>query len=263
MVGHAGYYGLSRHAPPDQEELEHMHNLDEEVVNDMLEHAGYDGPTIPVSFKTEIELWMDFFDAPEVHKRVVLRDVVRVVFEAADTDADDSITFIELVEWVEGQKVGMENVSEAFLKYDDDEFGLGGYGYSDELSFGEFKRLLLGEGLITVNEGEGEGEGRLLIQSSLLDVVAKEFFKKADADDDGEITKAEVGEVLKSYQLVSDTSLEESFAKIDTDGNGTISLDEFKAFLLDEGVLEVTPTPPQSESKSVFGSLFGWGSGQE
>jgi hypothetical protein len=235
-----------------------MHNLDEEVVNDMLEHAGYDGPTIPVSFKTEIELWMDFFDAPEVHKRVVLRDVVRVVFEAADTDADDSITFIELVEWVETQKVGMDiDVSEAFFKYDGHEVGAG-YGYSDDLSFGEFKRLLLGEGLITV-----KGEGRLLIQSSLLDVVAKEFFKKADADDDGEITKAEVGEVLKSYQLVSDTSLEESFAKIDTDGNGTISLDEFKAFLLDEGVLEVTPTPPQSESKSVFGSLFGWGSGQE
>ena len=245
----------------EMEDLEHIHHLDEEIVNGMLEHAGYDGPTIPVSFKKEIELWIEFFDAPEVHKRVVLRDVVAVVFEAADTDADGSITFTELVEWVETQKVGMDiDVSEAFFKYDGDVVGAG-FGHSDDLSFGEFKQLLLGEGLITVKEGEGEG--RLLIQSSLLDVVAKEFFKKADADDDGEITKAEVGEVLKSYQLVSDTSLEESFAKIDTDGNGTISLDEFKAFLLDEGVLEVAPTPPQSESKSVFGSLFGWGSGQE
>eukprot|EP01043_Picozoa_sp_COSAG02_P050238 COSAG02_NODE_5141_length_4595_cov_1.739991_3_plen_260_part_00 len=228
--------------------------LDEEIVNDFLRQKGYDGEPLSVCFKTDVELWTHFFDSQEVHKRVVLRDVVGVIFEAADADADGSITFGELVDWVKTQKISsIDDVSQVFFKYDSDEFGGGGYGYSEDLSFGEFKQLLLGEGLIAVNDEAG-AEGRLQIQESLLGLVAQKVFDRADTDDDGTISKTEVAEVMKTYQLVANESVDESFAKVDRDQDGTISYEEFKTFLLNEGVLELAP--PQEE-KSLFASLFG------
>lgn len=227
--------------------------LDEEIVNDMLRQKGYEGGPISVSFKTDVQLWTHFFETQEVHTRVVLRDIVGVIFEAADTDADGSITFEELHDWVQTHKVdSIDNLSEVFFKYDSDEFGAGGYGYSEELSFGEFKQLLLGEGLIVVSHEAGEG--RLQIQESLLDVAAKTIFGHADTDNDSTISKAEVVEVIKTYQVVANDSIDTIFAKVDSDQDGTVSYEEFKTLLLDEGVLELAPP---LEEKGIFAMLFG------
>eukprot|EP01043_Picozoa_sp_COSAG02_P029766 COSAG02_NODE_1867_length_10594_cov_221.941591_2_plen_251_part_00 len=244
MVG----YGATRNARTQ------FNPLDEEIVNDLLRQKGYDQEPLSVCFKTDVELWTHFFDSQEVHRRVALRDIVGVVFEQADTDADGSITFGELVDWVKKQKISsIDNVSQVFFKYDGDDFGGGGYGYSEDLSFGEFKHLLLGEGLIAVNNEDG-AEGRVQVQESLLNLVAQKIFDKADTDGDGTISKAEVAAVMNTYQLVANDSIDESFAKVDSDQDGAVSYEEFKSFLLDEGVLEVAP--PQKE-KSLFASLFG------
>ena len=90
------------------------------------------------------------------------------------------------------------------------------------------------------------------LQDALLDVVAGQIFAKADADGDGSISKSEIEEVLTAYSLPFE-SLDSAFAAIDADDNGAIDADEFKAFLLEEGVVAVK----EKEAKGFFEQFFG------
>ena len=90
------------------------------------------------------------------------------------------------------------------------------------------------------------------LQDALLDVVAGQIFAKADADGDGSISKSEIEEVLTAYSLPFET-LDGAFAAIDTDDNGAIDADEFKAFLLEQGVVAVK----EKEAKGFFEQFFG------
>ena len=90
------------------------------------------------------------------------------------------------------------------------------------------------------------------MQDALLDVVAGQIFAQADADGDGSISKSEIEGVLTAYSLPFET-LDSAFAAIDTDGNGAIDAEEFKAFLLEQGVVAVK----EKEAKGFFEQFFG------
>lgn len=56
------------------------------------------------------------------------------------------------------------------------------------------------------------------------------IFKKFDANGDGQISSAELGEALKTLGSVTGDEVKRMMAEIDTDGDGFISFQEFTDF---------------------------------
>ncbi|KAJ7964506.1 Calcium binding protein [Quillaja saponaria] len=56
------------------------------------------------------------------------------------------------------------------------------------------------------------------------------IFKRFDANGDGKISAAELGEALKTLGSVTGEEVKRMMAEIDTDGDGFISFDEFTEF---------------------------------
>ncbi|KAJ7960106.1 Calcium binding protein [Quillaja saponaria] len=56
------------------------------------------------------------------------------------------------------------------------------------------------------------------------------IFKCFDANGDGKISAAELGDALKTLGSVTAEEVKRMMAEIDTDGDGFISLDEFTEF---------------------------------
>ncbi|XP_010463793.1 PREDICTED: probable calcium-binding protein CML28 [Camelina sativa] len=56
------------------------------------------------------------------------------------------------------------------------------------------------------------------------------IFKKFDANGDGKISAAELGDALKNLGSVTHEDIKRMMAEIDTDGDGYISYDEFSDF---------------------------------
>jgi len=141
-----------------QETLATFSNVNRELLNIWLvEEKGYTGPELPVVLMTESRLLrlLSTAQPAAAHKRLVLRDLVRVVFEAVDSDGDGEITAQELVNWMETQHIDIDNPMEAFFAADRAENAL----WEDTLGLAEFKQLMLAEDLIGM-----EGEGRVGVQ---------------------------------------------------------------------------------------------------
>jgi len=56
------------------------------------------------------------------------------------------------------------------------------------------------------------------------------IFKRFDANGDGKISSAELGEALKTLGSVTGDEVKRMMEEIDTDGDGFISYDEFTEF---------------------------------
>lgn len=56
------------------------------------------------------------------------------------------------------------------------------------------------------------------------------IFKKFDANGDGKISAAELGDALKNLGSVTHDDIKRMMAEIDTDGDGYISYQEFSDF---------------------------------
>ncbi|KFK38062.1 hypothetical protein AALP_AA3G065000 [Arabis alpina] len=56
------------------------------------------------------------------------------------------------------------------------------------------------------------------------------IFKKFDANGDGKISAAELGDALKNLGSVTHDDIKRMMAEIDTDGDGYISYEEFSDF---------------------------------
>ena len=107
-----------------QETLETFSNVNQALLNNWLTNEkGYAGPELPVVLMTESRLLtvLSSVQPAAAHKRLVLRDLVQVVFDTVDSDGDGDITFDELVQWIEGQNISIDNPSAAFFKADHDE----------------------------------------------------------------------------------------------------------------------------------------------
>lgn len=63
------------------------------------------------------------------------------------------------------------------------------------------------------------------------DVADREkLFKRFDANGDGKISSAELGEALKTLGSATTEEIQRMMAEIDTDGDGFISYEEFTEF---------------------------------
>ncbi|RAL50768.1 unnamed protein product [Cuscuta campestris] len=58
----------------------------------------------------------------------------------------------------------------------------------------------------------------------------EKIFKRFDANGDGKISAAELGETLKTLGSVTEEEVKHMMAEIDTDGDGFISFQEFNDF---------------------------------
>ncbi|XP_073012386.1 polcalcin Phl p 7-like [Typha latifolia] len=56
------------------------------------------------------------------------------------------------------------------------------------------------------------------------------IFKRFDANGDGKISSAELGEALRTLGSTSTDEIQRMMAEIDTDGDGYIDFDEYVAF---------------------------------
>ncbi|OIV95636.1 hypothetical protein TanjilG_23867 [Lupinus angustifolius] len=56
------------------------------------------------------------------------------------------------------------------------------------------------------------------------------IFKHFDANGDGKISSAELGDALKTLGSVTNEEVQRMMAEIDTDGDGCISYEEFSEF---------------------------------
>ncbi|KAE9598800.1 hypothetical protein Lal_00022575 [Lupinus albus] len=56
------------------------------------------------------------------------------------------------------------------------------------------------------------------------------IFKHFDANGDGKISSAELGDALKTLGSVTNDEVQRMMAEIDTDGDGFISYEEFSEF---------------------------------
>ncbi|XP_057970646.1 polcalcin Bet v 4-like [Malania oleifera] len=60
--------------------------------------------------------------------------------------------------------------------------------------------------------------------------VRERIFKRFDANGDGKISSAELGEALKQLGSVTGDEVKRMMSEIDTDGDGFISFQEFTEF---------------------------------
>ena len=92
--------------------------------------------------------------------------------------------------------------------------------------------------------------------SQMSQILAQQIISAADATDngsDGAISKTEFADVLKSVASSSSVNMDDLFAKIDINGDGSISLDELSLYLEETKPKQPPPPPPAD----ILGLLLG------
>lgn len=164
------------------------------------------------------------------HDRVVLLDLLKTLFDQADSNSDGAISLSEFKEFTKSLGLDREehNYQELFMDYD--------ANMKYELSFKEFKAMLLGTKLIAVEDVSGDGvAAEFRVDAALLDLVVRHIFAKADLDADGKISSEEVATLLTVYNI--DAVAADAFGKVDKDGDGKIGQKELTELLLNVGVV--------------------------
>lgn len=121
---HAGLQALYENVAGSEtpEDLAPFSLVDESVLHTYLTGKGYDGPTIPVTLMTEIQLADKFLSGAALHERLALRDIIAAVFAAVDVDGDGEITMEEFAAWAERQDIGID-ARKAFTAVDTADVG--------------------------------------------------------------------------------------------------------------------------------------------
>ena len=158
------------------------------------------------------------------HGRVVLLDLLRAVHRDADADGDGKITHNELTDFLGRHRLEhLEPMVGPLV------------GARTELSFGDFKALLLGTNLLSLDDVGGEYS----VHKSLVSIVTEVFFDDADVDGDGKISHDEVERMLVRLGLGAGDAgrASEALCLYDADGSGAIDKQEFQRLLLGEGLI--------------------------
>jgi Ca2+-binding EF-hand superfamily protein len=217
--------------------------LTAEEVSNFVSSSGYTLWPQQVKF---VETYEEM--AVPTHSRTVLLDLLRACFSDADVDGDGSITLAELKEFLMRHEIDLPEEQKFFevLEMDKAKRTEGG-GADYTLEFEEFKSFLLQTRLLALQDNNHDGKVEEFgIDQHLHRILARSLFKKADTDGDGSISLDEIKQVLKHYGFEA-SSAESVFKKYDANGSGGIDETEFSGFLVEEGIVRAVEKPTSEQ----------------
>lgn len=212
----------------------------EDDVHQYLKSKGFTGADLigSINFVEEAE------DLPDSkHNRVVLLELIQILFSKADTDGDGKISMTEFKDFCTefGLNFGDESASEIFIDYDKDRRYL--------LTFEEFKTLLLKTKLVALRDGNiNKVAAEFGIHPALQGLFWDHFWNKADKDNSGVVSLDEVLQLFEDYGLGDVKNAKSAFDEFDLDGDGKINKKEFILMMCVEGVVSIEPPKTKSES---------------
>ena len=219
--------------------------------------------------KTDLEMWLlengfeeekqafpaynfvqseDDIDANAGHSRIVMRQLVRKIFDSIDNDEDKHVTLVELSEFLKRNNLDnndYKKVMAAYHKTDSNQ--------NYKLNYEQFKALLRETNLLR-SYGTVEGYfGKFSVNQGLSELIANEIFTKADIDGTGSISASELEVVFKAYHLGDSSHAMKAFEHYDEDGDGRVTKEEFSNMLLEEGVIDVVEATESANESSGGG----------
>jgi Ca2+-binding EF-hand superfamily protein len=208
--------------------------VDSETLLAWIQSEGYKGPELKVRMVSTDTLEL------QDHRRVTLSHLTSAIFDDADADGDGGVTIVELDDFIQRHGLSID-VQTLFYAGEAD----GDY----ELNRHEFKRMLLETNLLARGDGRGES---FKASDVLLEIIAKEMFRKGDADSSGTISKGELRDVFEAYRLEVE-DFDSKFEAVDEDGDGSVSLQELQTMMVEKGVVG---KPPEEEEMGAFAKAW-------
>lgn len=180
------------------------------------------------------------------HDRVVLLELLKILFAKVDNDHDGKISMAEFKKFASDYELSFDDdlhYNEVFLDYDKSR--------ECELSFEEFKALLFKTRLLTLIDGNHNSMvSEFGVHRALQGIFWDHFFSKADSDKDGVVSRREVLEVLRAYGLGDADAAAKAFDTYDKNDDGNIDKEEFVSMMRSEGVVTTTKKEEKAESGS-------------
>lgn len=189
--------------------------LTDEHVRDLLRDGGFEGKLRSITFAASAAAM-----PPCPHRRVLLLDIVRMLFRSADADADGLVCKEELQAWI--VKHGLAHNSGLVDAV--------GEANSDRmLALDDFKALLTRSGLVTFQREQGtDGYG---VHPLLYDAACGVFFEHADLDSDGAVSLEELVRMFEVHELGDAARAEHHFERF-AGGQGVLQKEDFMRLLL-------------------------------
>lgn len=217
--------------------------ITEDEVGQHLSSQGFTGLVRKITFVgNENEL------PRSMHDRVVLLDLLGILFVNADLDGDGRITMDEFKEFITTYGLFEEqNWMEVFADFAVYE----GDGPLLSLSFEDFKTLLLNTNLLAIQDNNLNGvAAEFGIHNSLQHVFWDFFFSKSDSDGNGLVSHEDVDRVFTNYNLGDIEAARKAFLIYDKDGDNMLNKQEFDQMMIAEGVVS-TPKDTAQENDSL------------
>ena len=193
---------------------------DELTVDDvkaMLDDGGFEGNLESITFVNEAS------QLPQnPHERILLLDVVRVLFNSAGADGGETIGASDLGEWIARHRLdGATELVDAAT-----EIAQAGR----RITFDDFKALLTRSKLLSFQRERGtDGYG---VHPSLVRTTAGVFFQHADSNHDEKVSREGLARMFKAHGLGDAARAERYFERFDLDKSGELDKKEFTRLLL-------------------------------
>jgi len=170
-------------------------------------------------------------DLPQAtHKRVVLLDLLKILFEEADINNDGVVSRFEFCAFVGRHSLPLNSRQSPDIFKEACEEVQGG------LPFEQFKTVLMSLNWVGLQDNTGDGVMKdFFLHEKLMPAVAGHFFAKADSDGGGDICRAEVASVYRDYGLGTEEVASQAFAK-----TARINREEFSRVLLKTNIISHT-----------------------
>ena len=183
---------------------------DELTVDDvkaMLDDGGFEGNLESITFVNEAS------QLPQnPHERILLLDVVRVLFNSAGADGGETIGASDLGEWIARHRLdGATELVDAAT-----EIAQAGR----RITFDDFKALLTRSKLLSFQRERGtDGYG---VHPSLVRTTAGVFFQHADSNHDEKVSREGLARMFKAHGLGDAARAERYFERFDLDKSGEL-----------------------------------------
>lgn len=203
--------------------------VNEEDLQQWLKEHGYAGPSVDIRFLTSDEL--DDADVGDHGRRVVMRQLIRSIFDKIDADGDGHISFEEFQAFLRRHDIDEDSIIDHFHKQDTDQ------DYS--LDYQQFKSVVRESKLLVAKGVDGHFTS-FHVADQLYHLIAKEIFLHADEADLGYLELEDVVRVFELYYIGNAKQAAQAFAAYDVDKDGRIGPKEFGDLLAHEGVVSTS-----------------------